>query len=672
MGITRGTWELIGLSALVLLAPVAVVYESFNAGGYFPDATGLAAVVFAQALILRTTLAARPFEGIGRTLAVPLAGLALFAAWQLLSVLWSHASAQTLDTFDRTLLYLLALMLFGSIRISRERLSWLLRALLLGVSVVCVIGLISRVLPHTWPTGESFFATRLNYPLTYWNAEGMLAGIGLILAFHLTAERGEHWSVRVLAAAVMPALGATILLTFSRGAIGATLIGLIAYCLLTRPSLLPSALIATLPATAIAVRSAYDATLLSTARATTPAAVSEGHHVAVVVAACVLGAGLLRAALVLFDRRFTVLLARTTPPPLRVRAGAGGALAAIALIVFFALGGGGFLHRQYDKFFNTTKEAHTTSTRERLSAVTNDGRLPLWDAALDIYRTEKLRGTGAGTYQQYYPRYRSEEIGGFVVDAHSLYLQSLAENGLIGLALILLVVLGMLTGLATRIRGPDRPIYAALFALVLAWAVHEGFDWDWQMPAVTLCVFMLCGLALARPRDGRVGLSGLPAARTLVALGWLVLAVAPLLGAISYGRLQKGGAQLNSERWTGAREEALSSLSVWADRPQAYEVIGVSDLELGDAQTGLSAMEEATSLEPQSWEAHFLLADAQAAAGADPHAAIDRALALDPADEGLLDAVRRLRGHDARRWEAIAPALLGEALNSGVFTITNL
>jgi tetratricopeptide (TPR) repeat protein len=202
--------------------------------------------------------------------------------------------------------------------------------------------------------------------------------------------------------------------------------------------------------------------------------------------------------------------------------------------------------------------------------------------------------------------------------------------------------------------------------------VHQAFDWDWQMPAVTLCVFMLCGLALARPADGRVGLSGLPAARTLVALGWLLLAVSPLLGAISYGRLQKSGAELGSEQWAGAREEALSSVSVWAERPQAYEVIGVSDSELGDAQAALSAMEEAASLEPESWEAQFMLADARAGAGLDPHAQIERALAIDPLEGGLQNAVEQLRGHNPRRWEAVAPTLLGEALESGELTITNL
>ncbi len=673
LGIERRRWELAGVVALILLAPVVVVYLSFNAGGYFPSATGFAAVVLAQALILRTTLAGRPFEGVGRTLAVPLGGLGLFAAWQLASVLWSHASAQTLDAFDKTLLYVLAFLLFGSMRVSTVRLAWLARMLLVAMSVVCVIGLISRVLPHVWPTtGETFFNTRLNYPLTYWNAEGMIAALALILAFHLCADRGERWFVRVLSAAVMPALGATLLLTFSRGAIGAGVIGLIAYCVLTRPSTLASALIAAAPATAIAVRSAYDATLLATSRATTPAAVHQGHHVAVVVGACVVGAGAVRAVMLLADSYVERLPIVRKPPPRPIQVGAAATLVLAVVVVFVSAGGVGFVHRQADKFLHTTKEAHTGSTRERLGEVTNDGRLPLWDAALDIYRSEKLRGTGAGTYQQYYPRYRSGEVGGYVVDAHSLYLQSLAENGVIGLALILVVVIGVLAGLATRIRGPGRPLYAAIFAVALAWAVHQAFDWDWQMPAVTLGVFALCGLALARGKDGRVGISGLPATRTVVALGWLVLAVAPLLGAISYARLQKSGQQLASEQWAGARAEALSSLSVWAERPQAYEVIGVADLEQGYAQAGAEAMEEAARLEPESWEAQFLVADALAASGSDPQAAIGRALALDPLEEGLQNASSELSTRDPRRWEADAPGLLGEALVSGTLTITNL
>ncbi|HEY3865220.1 MAG TPA: O-antigen ligase family protein [Solirubrobacteraceae bacterium] len=667
----RQPLEWIGWIALFGLAPAMLVYLSFNAGGFFPNASGYMAIALTGALVLRTTLAERPFEGLGRSLALPLFALTLYAAWELISALWANATANVLDSYDLTLLYLLALTLFGSVRYTRERLSWLVKTVFVGIAIVCLIGLLTRVLPHAWPTASSFYDNRLNYPLTYWNAEGMLAAIALILGFHLSADRAEHWSVRVLAAAVLPGIAATLLLTFSRGALGAAAIGLLAYCVLTRLSTLPSALIAVVPACAIALRSAWDATLLATRHATGPAAVTQGRHVAVVVGACMLGAGVLRGALVLADRRIADLPVVRTPPPRSVRAGVGAAFGVLLLVVVLALGGYGFAHRQYDKFVNSTHEGHATQTRERLSDVTNDGRLPLWKAAVRIYDTQQLRGTGAGTYQLYYPRYRTERT--YVVDTHSLYLQSLAELGIVGFVLILVVVLGMLGGLALRIRGPGRGLYAALFAVTLAWAIHQAVDWDWQMPAVTLGVFMLAGLALARPADGRPGRFGLPGGQALVALGWLVLAVAPLLGGASYARLQQSGLDLKTRGGcASAKREALSSLSLSARRPQAYAIVGVCDLEQGFAQAAVPAMAQAAALEPQSWENAFWLAVARAAAGIDPHAAIDRAIALNPREHGLRSAAEELSGDEREAWEDAAPRLRTEALDSGKFSITNL
>jgi O-antigen ligase len=659
-----------GWIALFALAPAMLVYLSFSAGGYFPSASGYVAVVLAGALVLRSTLAAKPFEGFSRTLAVPLVALTLYAAWQLASALWAHTSARVLDSYDQTLLYVLALALYGSVRCTSERLRWLIRAVALGLTAVCLIGLVSRVLPHAWPTASSFYNNRLNYPLTYWNAEGMLAAIALILGFHLTADRAEHWSVRVLAAAVLPGIATALLLTFSRGALGVAVAGLLAYCLLTRLSTLPTALIAVVPACAIALRSAWDATLLATNRATGPAAVAQGHHVAVVVGACMLGAGALRGALALLDGRIAELGLVRTPPRRSVRVGAGAGAAAIVLALVLALGGYGFAHRQYDKFVHSNNESHITQTRERLSDVTNDGRLPLWETAVRIYETQKLRGTGAGTYQLYYTRYRTQ--GGYVVDAHSLYLQSLAELGIVGLALILLVVLGILGGLAARLRSPGRGLYAALFAVALAWAIHQAVDWDWQMPAVTLTVFVLAGLALARVGDGRVGFGGLPAPRTFVALGWLVLAVAPLLASASYTRLHRSVQELDRGECASAKHEALSSLSLSAKRPQAYVVVGVCDLEQGFAQAAVPAMTQAAGLEAQSWENWFWVAVARAAAGMDPHAAIDRAIELNPLEHGLRNAALRLSSDSPLAWELAAPRLRREALSSGKFALTSL
>ncbi len=667
----RDPWQLLGFVALVLLAPAAIAYLSFNAGGFFPSATGFAAVVFALALIVRTTGAARPFEGFSRTLAVPLSALVLFGAWQLASTLWSHATALGLDAYDRTLLYVLALALFGSLRCTPARLRWLARALFAGTAAVCLIGLVSRVEPHTWPTASGFYDDRLNYPLTYWNAEGMLAMLALVLGFHLTADRAEHPAVRVLAAALFPGLAATLLLTFSRGALGVTIVGLLAYCLLARLSTLPTALLAVAPASAVALRSAWDATLLASKHPTSAAAVAQGHHVAVVVGFCMLGAGLLRAVLLLADGAIARTALVRTPPRRAVRVWSGVAAGVLVLVVALALGAFGFAHREYDRFIHGTREKHLVQTRERLSDPVNDGRLPLWNAALRIYETDPFHGTGAGTYQLYYTRYRT--VRSYVVDTHSLYLQSLSELGIVGFVLILVVVFGMLVGLAIRIRGPGRGVYAALFALTLAWSIHQAVDWDWQMPAVTLGVFMLAGLALARPADGRPGRFGLPFGRTLVALCWLVVAVSPLLGAVSYARLQQAGLDLKTRGGcASAKREALSSLSLSARRPEAYAIVGVCDLEQGFAQAAVPAMAQAAALEPASWQDAFWLADAQAAAGLNPHAAIARAIALNPLEHGLRSAAEELSGDERAEWEEAAPRLRTEALDSGKFSITNL
>jgi hypothetical protein len=338
-------------------------------------------------------------------------------------------------------------------------------------------------------------------------------------------------------------------------------------------------------------------------------------------------------------------------------------------VLVVALGTGGLARREYDAFVNGNANP-SGQTRNRLTDPANNGRLSLWQAALKIYDTQKLHGTGAGTYQAYYFRYRTKPL--YVVDAHSLYLQSLAELGIVGFVLILVVVLGILGGLAARIRGPDRAPYAALFAVTLAWAVHQAVDWDWQMPAVALGVFMLAGLALARPGDGRTGRTGLPAGRTLVGLGWLALAVTPLLVSTSYARLQQSGRELERGRCASAKHEALSSLSLSAKRPQAYVIIGVCDMQQGFAQAAVPAMAAASALEPQNWDNVYWLALARAGAGLDPHAEIRRAIVLNPLESTLYKAAQLLRSEDPHTWELAAARLRGEVLTSGGLWIANL
>jgi O-antigen ligase len=121
------------------------------------------------------------------------------------------------------------------------------------------------------------------------------------------------------------------------------------------------------------------------------------------------------------------------------------------------------------------------------------------EVALDAFEHEPARGRGAGTFALEWDRHRPTEYQ--IEDAHSLYFEIRGELGIIGLLLVTAAIILVLAGFAARARGPDRVAGGALFGAGLAWTVHAGVDWDWEMPVVTCWFFTAGGLALAA-RDG--------------------------------------------------------------------------------------------------------------------------------------------------------------------------
>jgi O-antigen ligase len=118
-----------------------------------------------------------------------------------------------------------------------------------------------------------------------------------------------------------------------------------------------------------------------------------------------------------------------------------------------------------------------------------------WRAALDDAGENPVLGSGAGSFDEYWLVHRELEVE--VRDAHSLYLESLAELGLVGLALVVLALSVPLLA-ATRARG-GHLLSAALGAYV-AFLVHAGVDWDWEVPVTTLSA-LACATALVRSSE---------------------------------------------------------------------------------------------------------------------------------------------------------------------------
>jgi hypothetical protein len=539
----------------------------------------------------------------------------------------------------------------------------------LGVSIVCIAGLITRVLPNVWHTEPDVSNERLSFPVTYWNTLGLLATFGIVLAFHLTCSLAERRFVRVLAAGVIPLLAATLFFTFSRGSILAGLIGLVVYVAVARPRALLSGAIAVIPATAVLMLVAYHANLLDTLDPTTPAAVSQGHRVAIAAGICVLVCAGLRLLLALtLDPRLRRLA--DNPPRIGVRAKRAALVLAllVGLAAILAFGVPHTLAGDWSRFIGGAPTSGSNGDlRRRLTDPSNNGRTDLWRVALHAFNASPLQGSGAGMYQTLWDRGRPHFV--YTINTHSLYLQAMAELGLPGLLLLLILLLVTLIGLCVRARAGRRSIYGALFAVGVVWALHAGVDWDWEMPVVTVGFFAAAGLALSARWKGGTG--WVPGHNSRIVLALLCLATVALPVSIIGSQSRLGAAEhaLYASNCAAAGTDALSSIG-WLDvRPEPYEIVGFCDLRRGQPRLGITAMREAVKHDPGSWETYYALAIAQASAGIDPHQNLQRALRMNPLEPLTRKATRELRTSSPTEWVKRAAAVRAAALASNDLSI---
>lgn len=663
--------ERVAAAALALLPGGLLVYFAFEEGGFFPGSVAFAALVLTQIVILRVLLAERPFAGYSRTHAIVVGIFAGYAGWTLASALWSNDEARALVEFDRAYLYLLLLLLFGLLPRRPLRLAWMTRGLAAGALVVCTLALITRVLPRIWPTAPGVADNRLSFPLTYWNALGILASFGIVLMLGITSNPHERRGYRALAAAGVPIAASTLFFTFSRGAIGALALGLVVFLCLGRSRALAGALLAVVPATAAAILVSYHANLLDSDHPTIPAAVIQGHTVAIVVALAALAAAAIRLAVEPLERRLERQIERSTQQftaPRRTRRRAVAVALATFAVVAVAAGAPAWIAREASRFTNGSATP-AGDFRARLTSVSSDGRSQIWQTALKGFASAPIKGTGAGTFEFVWYRYRSAGESP-VVNAHNLYLETLSDLGIIGLLLLIGALAAILVAIARRARGPDRVLYAALFSAALAWAVHAGVDWDWQMPAVTAWLFAIGGAALAADGTGDgAGRRMADRGRVPLAAALLVAAVTPALLMLSEYHLQSAADAFQAGDCTHADSEAIASISVIAVRPEPYQILGYCDITGGQAQAAVAAMRKAVRVEPGSWEFHYGLAIADSYAGIDPRPQLLVAMRLDPHDRLIQQMAPVLGTSSPRRWLATAQTAYAVTVTSGRLTL---
>ena len=640
--------------ALALAPALMVAYLAFRTGGYYPE--GYASIVTLLALALGcAALASRwPFgAGFSTTSIVAAAALLLLVVWTWFSSGWSDAPTRALFETERTSLYLLTLVFFGAFLRRQGGLSLAITGVALAMAGVCATSLATRLYPDVFTTSSALSPQRLSFPLTYWNSLGMFAAIAVVLLFHLTSDLRAPRPVRIVAAAAIPVPALTLYFTFSRGALGGLVVGLVAYVLVGRSRGLLSGLLAAAPAAALALTHAYSAEILGTRANLTAAAAAEGHRLAIwVFVACALG-GVLRLALLPLD----AALARMPAASHGTRRAA---LVAAILAAVLACGVAVALDapaRAKDAYESFTKPELSTDARSRFRQVTLSGREDHWTVALEYYRAHPLTGEGAGTFETQW--LRSRDTASETREAHSLYIEVLSELGWVGLLLVASAIGAILVGLAARARGHRRAVYGALFAGTLMWAVHAGVDWDWELPAVGVGLFALAGMGLARrsmdggPRE-RI-LSGWPV-RAAVALACILLALTAVRTVVADAALDDAKNELKAGHCKEAVAASETALSAVATDPVAHEIIGWCLIDTRRPAAAAGEMQQAVRDDPDHWRFRYGLAIARAAAGQDPRPALRLARRLNPRGEILFNGAARELAveRNSARWKRLA------------------
>jgi hypothetical protein len=302
-----------------------------------------------------------------------------------------------------------------------------------------------------------------------------------------------------------------------------------------------------------------------------------------------------------------------------------------------------------------TQRENGSDLRSRFRSVTLSGRQEHWDVAFSYYRQDRLKGAGAGTFESQW--LRSRPSIGAVRDAHSLYIEVLSELGLVGLLLLAGALGTLLVALALRIRGRRSAIFAAIFTTTLMWAVHAGVDWDWELAAVSCCVFALAGIALARttPASKHTGSGLMWAVRAGAGVLCLLVAVGAMRMIVSTDSLARGITAYKSGDCAEARSKARASLDALDSQPQAAAILGYCDARRGREGAAIREMEDAARLDPGHWRYRYGLAIVRGMAGRDPRPDLALARRLNPRGELLTTGVpARLAHARPARWRSLA------------------
>jgi hypothetical protein len=587
------------------LAAIIASYYALRGGSYDIVVRQEAALVVWFVVGLGYGLGFLPRSGWPRGALVPLAAITLLAAWTAISLSWSDSHERTVAELARVLAFAGVLLLAWGLV---DRTTWRPAAagLALAAVFVCGLAVASRLWPDAFPANEvkeTLGTNRLSYPFNYWNAVGAWGAMSIAMAVGWSAH-ARALATRAACLAAVPVCALAVYLSYSRAGVIGTACGLLAVWALSSARFVTVLhVLAAAGGSAIAILAVRDQPDIVEATGGSGAG-------AVVVALLVAGAICAVAAL-----GTTALRADRWRAPKPYGAIAAG-IAGVALAVAVVAAGGDLIERAWDQFREQNTATVGGSTADPAVRLTSlgGGRYLVWESALRAYEERPWQGIGAGTFEFWWNQDEGEE---FMRDAHSLYLESLAELGIPGLALVV-ILLGGLGAIALRARPRltstwEYGAHAGLGAAFVVYLVQTGVDWLWESTAITLLGLLVAAVAAA-PRT-----RPLPAPRALVRAGIAVVAVIACLlqlpGLVSTSLVRDSQDAIERGDVQAALGEANDAVEAqpWAASPYAHRAL--VEEEAGRLAAAAVDMRSAIDREPNNWRHPLLLARIEARRG---------------------------------------------------------
>jgi O-Antigen ligase len=602
----------------VIAAAVAIPYVALalGNGGYSSELTAGATVGVWWAVVISMALGGWPRSRVPTAAVGAGVCLAALASWMAISIGWASDDGGAFVEVVRALGYLglFALVVIASPRASARM--WL-GGLALGIVAVAGLALVSRFEP-SFAGGENLgtflpaAAGRLSYPIGYWNGLAAVMGAGIVLLVWLGGHARGAW-LRAAAVGAIPLPILVIYLASSRGGVLAALVGVALLLALGpgRARMSAGLLMGGVGGLLLASLASRKHELVD--GLTNSVAASQGDQLLALSIGVALAVGLLRFCADDWLEEMDV--------PERVTR-------AVAVVTVIAVATGIAVANPSARWSEFKQvgagQTQTTYVAAHLSSGSGSGRYQFWSTALDAFKAHPLDGIGAGGYEAYWDQHGSLVMP--VRNAHSLFIETMAELGIVGLALVL-GFLGFAAVSGVR-RSPtlsrDASLGAAL-AVFAAGVASAAIDWTWELPACFGIVVLMAALLTSPATQPEAVLGTEPHAVN----GWRLrgpsmrprfgLGVATLL--VAWAAIWAGGVLFLTQVRLGDSREAASSgnleaaaqdardasaIQPWAAEPHLQLAL-VEELG-GDLRAANREVGEAIQRAPDNWQLWFVRA----------------------------------------------------------------